>query len=199
MPDRPVTWEEIDERFRASKELTETKFNAALEALRIASEASDRRFDTVNEFRASLSDQRSTFVQISDFNNIVEKVNLMGNQVTVITSKLSSVTSGPAFLIGSMTVMTMVVLAIIGGAIQLGSLQTHVSITSEDVAYLKRDETNRIVEHAAENVERGNFQTRQTLAEDRLKQLEANGYIKPPDISLVLARLAVLEMKNNGK
>jgi hypothetical protein len=199
--DRPVTWPEIDERFKAARELTDFKFDAAIAAVEVASKAIEKRFESVNEFRQTLADQNTTFVRTLEYQALVEKVDLLTNQTTAISSRLSTVTSGPAFLIGSMTVLAMIVISLVGGAISLGSLQTHVEISSDEVQKLKAGETARIVEHANENVERGNFQTRQALAEDRIKQLEANGYIKPPDISSVLARLAVLEteMKNNAK
>ena len=206
MSERAVTWEEIEARFQAAKELTNVKFDAAIAAVDVAHRAVEKRFESVNEFRQTLTDQNTTFVRTLEYQGLVEKVDLLTNQTTAMSSKLSTITSGPAFLIGSMTVMAMIVISLIGGAISLGSLQTHVEITSNEVSKLKDDEKNRIVEHASENVERGNLQTRQALAEDRIKQLEADGHIKPPDVNAMLARLSVLETeikafgtKNNGR
>lgn len=50
------------ERFEASTRAVEAAFASAKEAVLKAEIASERRFDSVNEFRAQLADQTSTFL-----------------------------------------------------------------------------------------------------------------------------------------
>jgi hypothetical protein len=189
----------VGAHFEASKELTNTKFDAALAAVTLAGEANEKRFESVNYIRQTLTDQNSTFVRSSaydaQYKAIVDKVDLLTTQVTTATSRLSGVTSGPAFLVGVMSTLMVLVIAVVSGAIQLGSLQTHVSITSEDVARLKADETSRIIEHAGENVERGNFQTRQTISEKQIDQLQDDERQKLPTLQGIVERLSKLEVE----
>lgn len=46
----------------ALKEHFDTRFEAMQEAVKVADAANEKRLDSVNEFRASLSDQQATFV-----------------------------------------------------------------------------------------------------------------------------------------
>jgi hypothetical protein len=204
--DEKITWAQIDERFErfdaltkerleAAKELTGQKFYSDVMALKIASAATETRFQSVNEFRQTLVDQNATFVRSIEYSGLVDKVGKLENIVTGLTSRLSNVTSGPTFLFGSIGSLVVIFIALVGGAVQLGSLQTHVSITSDDVAKLKGDETARIIEHAGENVERGNLQTRLVIAVKDIDQLQNDERQKLQTLQDIIERLSKLEVQ----
>ena len=50
------------------REYIDSRLNATDKALELARESMDRRLDTMNEFRASLKDQASTFVPCTEYN-----------------------------------------------------------------------------------------------------------------------------------
>jgi hypothetical protein len=206
MPEDKITWVQIEERFdrfdaltkerlESAKELTGQKFYAEVVALQVASAATETRFQSVNEFRQTLVDQNATFVRSIEYSGLVDKVGKLENIVTGLTSRLSNVTSGPTFLFGSIGSLVVIFIALVGGAVQLGSLQTHVSITSDDVAKLKGDETARIIEHAGENVERGNLQTRLDIALKDIDQLNQDERQKLPTLQSIVERLSKLEVE----
>jgi prophage DNA circulation protein len=204
--DERITWDQIEKRFEkfdaltkerleAAKELTGQKFYADVVALQKASAAIETRFQSVNEFRQTLVDQNVTFVRTTEFSVLSDKVSKLENLVTGITSRLSNVTSGPTFLFGSIGSLVVIFIALVSGAVQLGSLQTHVSITSDDVAKLKNDETARIIEHANENVERGNLHTRLDIAIKDIDQLNQDERQKLPTLESIVERLSKLEVE----
>jgi hypothetical protein len=174
------------ERIGAAKELAQERFAAALAAVDVAGKALEKRFDSVNEFRQTLIDQNITFVKSIEYNAqykaLSDKVDLLGK-------------TNPAILIGGVSIIVAIVIALISGAIQLGSLQTHVQIDSMDVAKLKDDETNRIVEHAGENVERGNLQTRQSITEKEIDQIRSDERDKLPSLQALIERISKLEVE----
>jgi hypothetical protein len=196
------------ERFGNAKDAVASALAASQAAVAKSEMATEKRFEAVNEFRETLSDQNRTFVRSIEYNAqhtaMIDKIDIIAKQATatdsIVRSKLSTVASGPAFLIGTISVMTVIVLALISGAIALGSLQTHVSIDTESVATLQHNETLRIIEHAGENVERGNTQTRQTLSEQKIKQIEDDNREKLPNLQALVERIAKLEieLKNGG-
>ncbi len=63
-----------DARFEAMKQTVETAFHASQVAVGKAEEATAKRFDGVNEFRAALSDQAATFVSRPTIDALVEKL-----------------------------------------------------------------------------------------------------------------------------
>jgi hypothetical protein len=196
------------ERFGNAKDAVAAALAASQVAIAKSEAATEKRFEAVNEFRETLSDQNREFVRSIEYTAqhaaTLDKIDVIAKQATatdsIVRSKLSSVATGPAFLIGIMSVLTVIILAIISGAIALGSLQTHVSIDTESVTTLQHNETARIVEHAGENVERGNTTTRQTLSEQKIKQLEDDAREKLPSLQALVERIAKLEieLKNGG-
>lgn len=58
----------------AVKEATQAALTAAKEAVVKAENASEKRFEGVNEFRQTLSDQASTFISRSEFNALKERL-----------------------------------------------------------------------------------------------------------------------------
>lgn len=63
-----------DARFDAMKEMVETAFKTAQEAITKAEAATDRRLEGMNEFRDSLSDQATRFVTKDALDSLVAKL-----------------------------------------------------------------------------------------------------------------------------
>jgi hypothetical protein len=179
------------ERLDAAKELTESKFNAALNAVNVAAQATDKRFDGVNEFRQTLTDQNSTFVRTIEYN---AQYKALGDKVDLLSR------TNPSVAIGTVAILIGVIGALITGAIKVGSLQTQIEINTAQLALMKVNEDARLLQHAEENVERGNFQTRQTLNEKQIEQLQNDDREKLPTLQSLVERISKLEveMKSSG-
>lgn len=177
------------------------RFAAAKEAITKAEAAAEIRFQSVNEFRQTLVDQNRDFVRSieygAQYKALLDKFDLLQTQVTTIDTtvrgRLGSTISGPAFMAATLSVIAVIVLAGIGGAISLGSLQTHVQIDTDAIAGITAGEKLRLLEHAAENVERGNFQTRQQLNEARIGRIEEDERQKIPTLNAIIERITKLE------
>jgi hypothetical protein len=63
-----------DQRFDAMKEMVDTAFQTAQTAINKAEEATEKRFEGVNEFRAALSDQALQFVQKQTLTALTQKL-----------------------------------------------------------------------------------------------------------------------------
>jgi uncharacterized coiled-coil protein SlyX len=63
-----------DERFEAMRATIESAFTSAQIAIDKAEAATEKRFEGVNEFRAALSDQASSFVTRQTLNALVAKL-----------------------------------------------------------------------------------------------------------------------------
>lgn len=68
------------------KDYVEQRFVAQENAVRIANEASEKRFDAVNEFRAQLSDQTRTFLPRTEYDARHETLE---NRVSELTDRLN--------------------------------------------------------------------------------------------------------------
>lgn len=79
----------------AQKEAVAAALTAQKEAVNKAEGASEKRFESVNEFRAQLNDQNKTFATRSDFDNLKEQL----NEVKLAQSKSDNKDAG----IGSAT------------------------------------------------------------------------------------------------
>lgn len=69
--EKELTWAERDRRYQERFDAQETQFHmliqSAKEAVTKAEAASDRRFDSVNEFRASLADQTAHLIPRNEY------------------------------------------------------------------------------------------------------------------------------------
>lgn len=63
-----------DQRFQAMKEQVAAAFESSQRAIDKADEATEKRFEGVNEFRAALSDQATRFVTTETLNSLGEKL-----------------------------------------------------------------------------------------------------------------------------
>ena len=64
----------LTQRISTVEQKADARFNAMEQALRLADLATERRFEGVNEFRATLSDQAQHFVTTETLNAIVERL-----------------------------------------------------------------------------------------------------------------------------
>jgi gas vesicle protein len=69
-----------DARFDAMKDMVETAFETAKEAISKAETATDRRLEGMNEFRDTLSDQASHFVTKDALESLVDKLETQINR-----------------------------------------------------------------------------------------------------------------------
>src|SRR6266566_4156260 len=97
-------------------------FSNADKAIQKAEFSTEKRFESVNEFRAQLSDQTKTFINRSEYNishnALADKVDLISSQVISIDSVLRNKpqqVSGSTLFFGASSVIVVVILAIIGG------------------------------------------------------------------------------------
>lgn len=68
------------------KEYVEQRFIAAEKAIQIANEASEKRFDAVNEFRGQLGDQVRTFLPRAEYDARHETLE---NRVSELTNRIN--------------------------------------------------------------------------------------------------------------
>jgi hypothetical protein len=66
--------EYLTQRIDAVEKRSEARFESMEQALKLADVATERRFEGVNEFRATLSDQAQHFVTIETLNAIIERL-----------------------------------------------------------------------------------------------------------------------------
>lgn len=79
---------------------------AAKEAVAKAETASEKRFDAVNEFRQTLSDQTTTFLRIPEYNAqhkaLEEKVNILADRMNRTDGKSAGLDKGWGLLLGGL-------------------------------------------------------------------------------------------------
>jgi hypothetical protein len=112
-----VLMHEADRRHEQRSELQDKAVAAALaaakEAVSKAELASERRFEGVNEFRATLSDQAATFITRSEveqrFVTNAEKVDDMQSRLRLIEGRSSGLNAGWGYLVAAIGITTTVV------------------------------------------------------------------------------------------
>lgn len=85
----------IDKAFEAAEKAVNTALESAEQAVQKAEAASDKRFESVNEFRGQLSDQTAQFVTRVEHTALKERLDLMtgsdqGSQATKTTIRASA-------------------------------------------------------------------------------------------------------------
>lgn len=97
----------------AQKELTIQAQAAATEAVRKAEAAVEKRFDSVNEFRAQLGDQARTFVPRSEFDvrldPIIERISKLENRSIGLDGRKTGLGEGWGWAVGIAGFVVMVV------------------------------------------------------------------------------------------
>ena len=101
----------INQRFEANDKQVSAALASADRATTKAENASEKRFDGVNEFRASLKDQQVSFATRSEvdirFKSIDDKIAANNQQITQLISRAE----GASQLWGIITVIAMIVMA----------------------------------------------------------------------------------------
>jgi hypothetical protein len=112
------------ERFAAAKETIAVAMTAADKAIVKAETATEKRFDSVNEFRQTLSDQATQFMPRTEYRisheAIAEKVEGLNGRLTAIESSKDASTKAStqysAWILGAVAIMislaTLVVLIV---------------------------------------------------------------------------------------
>lgn len=95
----------LEERDRRYAE----RFAAQQEALRTALDATERRFEGVNEFRATLSDQAQTFATRAQVDALREIVGALSARVDRAEGGRAGISTGWAVLIGVVSVGALIV------------------------------------------------------------------------------------------
>jgi hypothetical protein len=94
------------------------RFEAQQRAILKAEEATERRFEGVNEFRAQLADQQRTFLPRSEYDvahrELSEKINIAIGRLNDLDTAMSSRSAATASLWGYMVGAAGVAIAIIG-------------------------------------------------------------------------------------
>jgi len=85
----------------ALKENVDLRFDAAHEALQKAEISSEKRFESVNEFRRTLSDQAAHFVTRPDIDAVNEKIAAISSRMDKSESKGQGLQSGWLILVAA--------------------------------------------------------------------------------------------------
>jgi hypothetical protein len=91
--------------FVALREYIDIRFEAQEKAVAKAEVASEKRFDSVNEFRRQLADQTATFLTRTEYKTelagLVEKVNALAKRVDEAESRSQGLSNAWGFLVGA--------------------------------------------------------------------------------------------------
>jgi hypothetical protein len=87
--------ERTKERFIAAKENINVALSASDRATTKAEDSSNKRFDSVNEFRASLADQSQRLLPRNEYSvqhqNLVEKIDIITNRISEIDKTINGI------------------------------------------------------------------------------------------------------------
>lgn len=105
--------EYVEQRFTDQDRAVQAALTSAKEAVLKAENASDKRFDSVNEFRQQLSDQTNTFLSRPEYNAqhkaLEDKVSDLTDRLNTITGKSSGLKDGWSYLLGALAGISIVV------------------------------------------------------------------------------------------
>lgn len=175
------------ERLRCVRDDVDKSFEANNLALAKAEAANDTRFESVNEFRKTLSDQSQEFLRVATYNTaheaLVEKTDDLNNRVTAMDAVARTTPqpiSGMSLLIGGGSVVVAFIVAVVTGGIQLGALQTHVDINGNLIHQLQEYERAGNKADAKNGADIQLLKSGQNINEHRLDRLEtaAENYFK---------------------
>jgi hypothetical protein len=103
-PDIITLREYVDVRFEAQQKAVEAALASADRAVVKAEAASDKRFDSVNEFRKTLSDETATFLTRLEYEHehkaLYDKVQELTARVSASESRSLGLAQGWAYLVG---------------------------------------------------------------------------------------------------
>lgn len=121
------------ERFDHLKKEIDSSLNASAQAVSKAEVANEKRFDSVNEFRAALSDQTNNLLPRAEFNlqyrSVSDRIGLNENRIGEMQIQLSSLAARDSAkkegfgLIGAVILGSV---AVFSTLISLGTLVAHI-------------------------------------------------------------------------
>lgn len=95
------------------KEYVEQRFIAQEKAVQIANEASEKRFDAVNEFRGQLGDQVRTFLPRQEYNarheTLENRVSELTDRLNRTEGKSTGINAAWGYLVGAVGLATAVI------------------------------------------------------------------------------------------
>jgi hypothetical protein len=102
-----------EQRFESSSEALKKALEAADRAVNKAELANEKRFDSVNEFRATLSDQQITFVRSNEFklmfDGLTEKIDLLQNQVISLQGRSTGKSDMMGYIVGGIGIASTII------------------------------------------------------------------------------------------
>lgn len=97
--------EYAEQRIDDQDKYVESKFLAIKEAVLKAEVANDKRFESVNEFRAQLSDQTNSFLSRLEYNAqhkaLEDRVTALTDRINVSEGKSNGINAGWGYLVGA--------------------------------------------------------------------------------------------------
>lgn len=117
-----------EQRFRAQEEAVKAAMASADKATQKAETASDKRFEGVNEFRATLADQAATLIGRSEveqtFKSLNEKVDIIMGRQDRLEGRAGGFNATWGYLVGAVVVLggiLTIITAIVGAAIYIST------------------------------------------------------------------------------
>lgn len=93
----------LDTRFNDQDKMVQAAVVAIKEAVDKANQANEKRFESVNEFRASLSDQTSSFITRTEYNGahsaLEKRISDLTDRVNIMTGKNTGLANGWGILV----------------------------------------------------------------------------------------------------
>jgi len=105
-----------EQRFLSSQQALNAALESASTAVIKAETATEKRFDSVNEFRATLADQQRTYMPRSEVDiiikNLEERVSINANQISTLVGQKSGRTDQTGYILailgGISTIVTVI-------------------------------------------------------------------------------------------
>jgi hypothetical protein len=101
------------ERFEAQEKAVGAAISAADKAVTKAETSTEKRFDSTNEFRQTLTDQAATFVTkveyAANYNIMIKDMDLIKSQLTSMQGRAGGLSAGWGYLIGAIGAVGIIV------------------------------------------------------------------------------------------
>lgn len=105
-------FEAVDSKINSQAELIRATLVASEKAITKAEQAAEKRFESVNEFRAALNDNQRTFIPRIEaellFKQLSSKVDVNTNAILTKTAEGTGIHKGWTLLVGAIGIISMV-------------------------------------------------------------------------------------------
>ena len=98
--------ENLRRQITSLEKLVDAKFMAQSEAVLTATVAMNARFESVNEFRAALSDQSRTFVTRQELSDIERRINKVENRLSEMDGRVVGWSAGIGLVVLIISITT---------------------------------------------------------------------------------------------